>query len=717
MCTRHEPAEPQGVAFSEFEDLAASVNRLAAERQQIEKERERLFAHSIDMLCVAGFDGLFKEINPAWEKTLGWSNAEILARPWIEFVHPEDLPATLAAGRALAAGGEVHQFENRYRCRDGTYRWLSWNSFPLPDEGLIFAVIRDVTARKQAEAARLLDESRLEALLRINQMTDASLQEIASHTMEEAVRLTQSEIGYIAFMNPEETVLTMHAWSRAAMEQCRIEEKPIEYPVAATGLWGEAVRQRRPVITNDYAASNPLKRGIPDGHVAIRRHMNVPIFDGERIVIVAGVGNKAEAYDDADLRQLRLLMTGMWGVTQRQQAEMERRKLEMQLRQAQKMEAIGTLAGGIAHDFNNLLQAMQGHTELLLLDKTEEHPDFRGLQQIGRAVRRGSELTRQVLTFSRKVEARLQLIDMNRLIENLRSMLEHSIPRMIAIALDLAPEIWKVQADKAQMEQVIMNLVVNARDAMPSGGRLRIATRNIAIDMADGHSDLDILPGRYLELTVSDTGIGMDEETLKNIYDPFFTTKEIGKGTGLGLAMVYGIVKSHGGRIACHSLPGEGTRFTIYLPAAASETAAVESKPAARPEGGNETILLVDDEDFVRDLGGRILGGFGYRVLTAETGERALETFRGRQGAIDLVILDVIMPGMGGSRCLEELLKIDPRLPVIVASGYSADGPGSPLPPPGARGSLQKPYQMVEMLRLIRRVLDGAPRHRINPGV
>jgi len=294
-------------------------------------------------------------------------------------------------------------------------------------------------------------------------------------------------------------------------------------------------------------------------------------------------------------------------------------------------------------------------------------------------------------------------------------MLERLIGEDIHLVLAPQNELGLVRADPGQLEQIVLNLVVNARDAMPSGGRLRISTRNIAIDMEDGHSDLDILPGRYLELTVSDTGIGMDEETLKNIYDPFFTTKEIGKGTGLGLAMVYGIVKAHGGRIACHSASGEGTRFTIYLPAAASEAAAAESQPAARPEGGSETILLVDDEDFVRDLGGRILGGFGYRVLTAETGERALDTFRGREGAIDLVILDVIMPGMGGSRCLEELLKIDPGLPVIVASGYSADGQGSPLPPPGARGALQKPYQMVEMLRLIRKVLDAAPRHRADP--
>jgi PAS domain S-box-containing protein len=708
VSARIDPAPGMEVAFSEFEELSATVNRMAAERRHIEKERERLFTLSIDMLCVAGFDGFFKELNPAWEKTLGWSDEELLAVPWRDRVHPKDRCKTLAAGKELAAGRAVHDFENRFRCRDGSYRWLSWNSLPLVEERLIFAVVRDVTLRKRDEATRVLDEARLEALLRLHRMTEASLQEIASHAMEEAVRLTQSEIGYIAFMNPEETVLTMHAWSKGAMAQCRIAEKPIAYPVDTTGLWGEAVRRRQPVITNDFALPDPAKRGLPEGHVEIRRHMNVPIFEGDRIVIVAGVGNKGEPYDEADLRQLRLLMSGMWAVSQRKLAEQERQKLEMQLRQAQKMEAIGTLAGGIAHDFNNLLQAMQGYTELLLLDKTPRHPDFRALEQIGRAIRRGSELTRQVLTFSRKVEARLQPIDLNRLIESLGAMLSHSIPRMIAIVLDLAPGIWSIHADKAQMEQVIMNLVVNAKDAMPDGGQLRIATRNRCADPERDPSDFDLLSGRCVELTVADTGVGMDPETLKNIYDPFFTTKETGKGTGLGLAMVYGIVKAHGGRIACRSAPGEGTGFTICLPAGEQTASAAEAKPAMPPRGGSETILLVDDEEFIRDLGGRILSGFGYRVLTAETGERALELYRGGDAQIDLVILDVIMPGMGGLRCLEELLKLNPGLPVIVASGYSADGRVSQEAPHGSRGALRKPYQMVEMLRLIRAVMDAA---------
>lgn len=704
--TRLAPVDNQALAFAEFQALAEAFNRMLAGRKRVEQERTRFFTLSIDMLCVAGFDGYFKEINPAWHKTLGWASDEILSRPWLDLVHPEDHQQTIAAGQRLAAGQAVYQFENRYRCKDGTYRWMAWNSFPLPEERLIFGVVRDVTEQKRDEAARKLDESRLEALLRLNQMVEAPLQDIASRTMEEAVRLTGSTIGYIAFLNSEQTVLTMHAWSQAAMEQCRVANKPIDYPVASTGLWGEAVRQGRPIITNDYQAPNPLKRGLPEGHVTIRRHLNVPISDGQRIVLVAGVGNKATDYDEADVRQLRLLMSGMLAVIQRQSAEQERHKLEGQLRQAQKMEAIGTLAGGIAHDFNNLLQAIQGHVELLLMDKPSDHPDFRGLSQIGLAVRRASDLTRQVLTFSRKVDARLAPIGLNTLIEGLKSMLDHTIARMITIELDLVPALWNIRADKAQVEQVIMNLVVNAKDAMPEGGKIRIATENITIGPHDAHSDLDILPGRYVQLCVSDTGHGMEEKILQNIYDPFFTTKEPGRGTGLGLAMVYGIVKAHGGRIACHSQPGQGTRFTICLPAMDADGAADESYSAEQPVGGNETILLVDDEEFIRDLGQRILTRFGYRVLTVSTGEQALDLVRSGQ-SFDLVILDLIMPGMGGRQCLARLLAERPGLRVIVASGYSFDSPVADILTLGAKGFMHKPFQMAEMLRQIRGVLDG----------
>jgi two-component system cell cycle sensor histidine kinase/response regulator CckA len=381
--------------------------------------------------------------------------------------------------------------------------------------------------------------------------------------------------------------------------------------------------------------------------------------------------------------------------------------LEAQLLQAQKMEATGTLAGGIAHDFNNLLQAILGYTQMMLLDKGREDPESERLREIEKAALRANELTLQLLTFSRKVESNLRPVDLNQEVRQVEKLLRRTIPKMIDIVLRLEDGLSIINADPAQMEQILMNLAVNARDAMPEGGKIIFETENIALDMGYRKAHLGIRPGNYVLLSVSDTGHGMDKEILEHIFDPFYTTKETGKGTGLGLAMVYGIVKNHGGDIMCYSEPGEGTIFKIYLPATEKEKEE-ERAPIERelPRGGSETILLVDDEPFLRDLGELMLTKFGYRVLAAADGESALALYRKRQEAISLVILDLIMPGMGGGRCLEELLKIDPRVRVVISSGYSVNGPTKEALEAGARGFVGKPYEVRQMLKVVRAVLD-----------
>ncbi|HBD10250.1 MAG TPA: hypothetical protein DCZ69_18525, partial [Syntrophobacteraceae bacterium] len=385
----------------------------------------------------------------------------------------------------------------------------------------------------------------------------------------------------------------------------------------------------------------------------------------------------------------------------------ETKKLEAQLRQAHKMEAVGTLAGGIAHDFNNLLQAVQGYAELLLLKGREGDVGYRELQEISRAAKRGGELTRQLLMFSRKMESTLQPVDLNRVVEELRMLLERTIPKMIEIELRLTGNLHAVSADISQIEQVLMNLAVNARDAMPDGGKLTIETRNAIADEEVRRSQPELTPGNYVALAVADTGQGMDKTTLEHVFDPFFTTKEVGKGTGLGLAMVYGIVKNHRGYITCVSKPGEGTRFEIYLPAIAG-TQATPPVDARETElrGGSETVLLVDDDDSVRALGAELLQMFGYSVISANDGESALQVYGETRGGIDLVILDLIMPGIGGTQCLERLLEMDPRVRVVVASGYSIGGQIERVAEIGARAFIHKPYDVDEMLMTVRGVLD-----------
>jgi PAS domain S-box-containing protein len=381
-------------------------------------------------------------------------------------------------------------------------------------------------------------------------------------------------------------------------------------------------------------------------------------------------------------------------------------ELQMQLLQAQKMEAIGTLAGGIAHDFNNLLQIVLGYSEVVLLRKKEGEHDYADLQQIYQAGKRGADLVKSLMTFSRKVETKLVPVNLNQEITQVQHLLSNTIPKTINITLHLNGNLDSIKADPSQIGQVLMNLGVNARDAMADGGILTFETLNVQLDKEYCDTHLEAKPGSYILLTVSDTGQGMDRETLSHIFEPFFSTKEVGKGTGLGLATVYGIVKQHGGHITCYSEPGLGTTFNIYLPTIEKERDS-EAPTVENPiPGGTETILLVDDEEALRELGSTLLNEFGYKVITANDGKQALDIYQREGDHISLIILDLIMPVMDGKKCLEEILLVNPNTKVVMASGYSEGGPASGATAGRAKGFVQKPYNMRELLTTVREVLD-----------
>ncbi|MEE4352006.1 MAG: PAS domain S-box protein [Desulfatiglans sp.] len=395
-------------------------------------------------------------------------------------------------------------------------------------------------------------------------------------------------------------------------------------------------------------------------------------------------------------------------VTELKRAEQEKKDLEAQLVGAQKMEAVGTLAGGIAHDFNNILQAIFGYTQILMLGKDENHPDYKKLAAIENSAQKASELTKRLLIFSRKVESQLRPVDLNHDVLQVSTMLERTIPKMIEIRLDLAEDLSIVKADSVQLEQIMMNLGVNARDAMPTGGRLSFETRNVYLDDHFCSLNVGSIPGEYVLLSVSDTGQGMEKEVEEHIFEPFFTTKELGKGTGLGLAMVYGIVKNHGGYIACDSEPGRGTTFNIYLPVVEEEASREERSKIELPIGrGEESILLVDDEESIVEVGRELLESYGYAVMTASDGESALEVYSKKYNQIDLVILDLSMPVMGGQQCLEGILKIEPEAKVIIASGYAVAGNTRDSFEHSAKGFISKPYNVSEILKTVREVLDS----------
>lgn len=395
-------------------------------------------------------------------------------------------------------------------------------------------------------------------------------------------------------------------------------------------------------------------------------------------------------------------------ITEKKKAEEEREQLEAQLLHAQKMEAIGTLAGGIAHDFNNILQAISGYSQILLIGKEKSNPDYSRLKVIEKSAIRASKLTSQLLIFSRKAPANPRPLDINQELVQVVEMLRQTIPKMINIELQLGENIKIINADKTQIEQVIMNLAINARDAMPEGGNLIFHTSNVTINEGYMKSHLGAVPGSYVLLTVSDTGCGMDKDSVEHIFEPFYTTKDRGKGTGLGLAMVYGIVKSHNGYIMCYSEKGKGTIFKAYFPVAESETNDLQDEEKIIDMGfGSETVLIVDDEENLRSIGKEMVTKFGYKAFTASSGEAALRTYRKRKDEIDLIIMDLIMPGIGGKKCLQKILKINPNAKIIIASGYSDDEHTREIFRLGAKGFLRKPYDISQMLKVVRSALNS----------
>jgi PAS domain S-box-containing protein len=384
------------------------------------------------------------------------------------------------------------------------------------------------------------------------------------------------------------------------------------------------------------------------------------------------------------------------------------KELETQFLQAQKLEAVGQLAGGVAHDFNNLLTIISGYSELLLKHLEKDDPRTALVGEVQTAADRGAVLVRQLLAFSRRQVAQPEILDLNAVIAALEKMLRPLIREDIELRVELAPALGQVRADRGQLEQVLLNLVVNARDAMPQGGQLRIATSALDLDHGQAQQRGIGLPGPYVVLSVRDTGVGMDAATQARIFEPFFTTKEPGQGTGLGLATVYGIVRQSGGAIQVHSKPGKGTTFEIYLPrAAGGESAAASAEISPEAVRGAETLLLVEDEEGVRRLVGLLLREAGYTVLVASRGEEALQLGTQHQGPIHLVISDMVMPGMRGSELAERLQGLHPALKVLFISGYAEQIAGlQELAEPGV-AFLQKPFRQEALLLKVRQVLDA----------
>ncbi len=761
-------------------------------RRVVEKERDSLFKLSTDMLSISGIDGCFRQVNPAWRRTLGWSEEELLNKPWVDFIHADERPKAREVEEVLRKGRAVYGFEARFLCRDGSYRWLFWNCIPMRSKQRVISVVRDVTQERESERALREEHTFRNAIIenmtegvcvarpcekrpflfftvwnsRMAEITGCSREDInrsgwyrllngdgkqrrkaframeriarGEHLSRELWEITRPD-GHKRTLSISTTTLqenheathilaVIHDVTDRCQTEAALKESEEKYRMLVSHakdaifiVQDEVIHFPNPMTLDllgysaeELAAMPWIEHVHPDDRIRVKEHQKKILqgLNSEETFFFRLVDRKGRQRW-GELKSAAVLWEGAPATLNFIRDVSAQKQLEAQLVQAQKMEAIGTLAGGIAHDFNNLLQAIQGYAELITL-KYDNPKARRELGEIVRASQRARDLTSQLLTFSRKVESRRKPIDLNHEVNQVISLLERTLPKMIEIEVCCADTVSAVNADPGQLEQVLINLAINAKDAMAEGGTLLIETKDVVLDEHYCRTHLGSRPGRYVLLAVSDTGHGMDRGTVQHIFEPFYTTKRAGEGTGLGLAMVYGIVKNHDGYITCYSEPGLGTTFKIYLPALEQKN--ISSQPledeSQLPRGKGETILLVDDEAFIRELGHEVLKNFDYRVLTAASGEEALETYRGRPDEIDLIVLDLIMPGMGGNQCLRRILELDPRARIVVASGFTANGPREELLQMGASDFITKPYEMRQMLTTIRNVIDsGNGRH------
>ncbi|MBI4563749.1 MAG: PAS domain S-box protein [Planctomycetes bacterium] len=642
------------------------LERLGAVRAHGEsEERMRLVLESaLDAVVTIDAAGTITSFNPQAEKIFGWRIEEAVGRslsdtlipPRYRQAHTEGLKRFLATGEGPVLNRRI---EIEALHKDGHEFPVELTITPLRSSGSVIfsAFVREITERKRAEQEqrRHLDE--------IADLYDNA--PCGYHSLDKDgffVRVNGMELGWLGYTREE-----------------LIRKKKFT----------DALTSRSAAVFREHFARFKEEGSIRDLEIQMVRR------DGSVFSVLLG----ATAILDAQGHFVSSRFT-LFDIT-------DRVTLENQLRQAQQMEVIGRLAGGVAHDFNNLLTPILGYTSLLLERLDPNDPLREEIEEIRKAGQRAAGLTQQILAFSRRQVLQPKVLDLNGLISDAAKLLRRLIGEDIHLVLTLAPELGRVKVDPPQMEQVIMNVVINARDAMPRGGRITIETANVTLDEEYAKSHAEVAPGPYVMIAISDTGTGMDRETLVHLFEPFFTTKERGKGTGLGLATVHGIVKQSGGHIWVYSEMGRGSTFKIYLPRVEEQLSLAPPSPVQRPSyQGSETILIVEDDDSLRKLASTILRSKGYTVFDADRGEDALIQAKSYMGPIHLLLVDVIMPGMSGREVAQHVKASRPLLKVLYMSGYTEAAIGHHGVLDEGMAFIEKPFTPEGLVRKVRHVLD-----------
>ncbi|MBW1730771.1 MAG: PAS domain S-box protein [Deltaproteobacteria bacterium] len=647
-----------------LEDISER-KRAEEEIQKRQKYLESVLESAPDAIITVDSSHRVIEWNPGAERIFGYTKEEARDRDLDELVarsdvmeEAKDFTKLVLCGKALNPVETV-----RYR-KDGTRVDVIASGAPIMIGGQlegVVAVYKDITERKRAERALQESEKRYRSLF---------------ERLPVGLFVTTPD-GRFLDANP----------AFVKMVGCPDLETLLNTPVLSFyHIPEERTTWKRMMETQDEKVAIEFRMRRLDGS---------PIWVRESARAVRDETGQVVCYEGV-----------MEDITEIKQAEQEKEQLQQRLIHAQRMEAIGTLAGGIAHNFNNLLMGIQGHISLMRLDMEPDHPCQENLKSMEQLIRSGSRLTSQLLGYARKGQFEIRPLHLNEIIKETAETFG-STRREIRIHLDLDKDLSGVQADQGQMEQMLLNLFVNAAEAMPGGGELFLKTRNVTEAAMKGRP-YKPAPGNYVMITVTDTGIGMEKEVMDRIFEPFFTTKGFAKGTGLGLASVYGIVKGHKGYIDVFSEKGKGTRFEIFIPASKQEGALRRADVKIGDiSKGHGTILLVDDEEFIIQVGAKMLESLGYHVMVATSGKGALAIYEKEKDQVDLVILDLILPEMGGGQIYDRLKEINPKVKVLLSSGYTINGEASDIMARGCNGFIQKPFDLNELSQKLSAILES----------
>jgi PAS domain S-box-containing protein len=658
-----------------------------------------LMEEAADGIVVADGDGNNLEVNGAACTMLGYSQSELLNLNWRDIVDIAEQAAKPIRFSELRNNQTL--FTRRtLRRRDGTVFPAEVSGTMLLD-GRLLAIVRDVTEAKQREDLILRRNRQLQivstAIQRINTVLDIPV--ILRSLVDSAMELTGAESGMGGVSANSEMVFSEYHLNKDIMS--------VDYRFGpGHGSPGIVLKTKKPYITNNSEQEAYLMYGS-SGTRKYYNLANVPILSRSGELLGCFEIHNTSGHrplDEYDSTLLQGLAAGAAVAIENARMLAEQKRLENQLRHSQKLEAIGVLAGGIAHDFNNILTAVIGYGNMILVKAASHDPLRTYAAQILTASERAASLVRGLLAFSRKQIINPYPVDINSIIRNVGSLLSRVIGEDVELVVELENRDLTVMADPGQMEQVLMNLSTNARDAMNGGGFLTIRTEKTIVNSAD---EKQARPGEYACITVTDTGMGMDRKTKERIFEPFFTTKEVGKGTGLGLAMVYGIISQHNGWIAVSSQQGKGATFAVYLPllnVPAGDRAAVSALPL---QGGSETVLLAEDNVDVRMLAITVLEEAGYTVFGAADGEEAVQIFEDNRDSIDLLVLDVIMPRKNGKESYEYIKGIKPEIKTLFMSGYTSDVLQSRAVFEEGLKFIQKPISPAQLLQRVREVLDA----------